>query len=99
LSSLYVPSLHVSSLHVSSLHVSSLYVTTDRNIEISFYFLGSAPFPPRLKMERLPSDTPREQTTTLRLRWNPGSAKDLRGGSDSHKGKERWKTGVLGLEC
>jgi hypothetical protein len=85
---------------VSALHVSSLYVTTDRNIfEISFHSLGSAPFPPRLKMERLPSDTPREQTTTLRLRWNPGSAKDLRGGSDSHKGKERWKTGVLGLEC
>ena len=38
-------------------------------------------------MERLPSDTPGEQTTTLRLHWTPGSAKDLRGGKDSHKAK------------
>jgi Ca2+-binding EF-hand superfamily protein len=48
---------------------------------------GSPPFPPRLKMERLPSDTISDQTTTLKLRWSSGSANDLRGGSDSHKGK------------
>jgi Ca2+-binding EF-hand superfamily protein len=48
---------------------------------------GSPPFPPRLKMERLPSDTPGEQTTTLRLHWTPGSAKDLRGGAESLKDK------------
>jgi len=49
---------------------------------------GSVPFPPKLKMERLPSDTPGEQTTTLRLHWSTGTASNLRGGADKAKGKK-----------
>ena len=41
---------------------------------------GVPPFPPRLRMERVESDTPGQQTTTLRLRWAPGSKADRRGG-------------------
>ena len=47
---------------------------------------GVPPYPPRLKMERVQTDTPGEQTTTLRLRWTPGSKSDRRGGGEDPPG-------------
>ena len=36
---------------------------------------GRPPFTPQLTLERLSSDTPGEQISTLRLRWTPGNPK------------------------